>query len=74
MPVPTVSIAPLGARLRQLREDNGWSQWEMAARMSTRPNRVSDWEVGRHAPTLALLQRIATAYGLTVAQLLDGVM
>lgn len=46
----------------------------MAARMSTRPNRVSDWEVGRHAPTLALLQRIATAYGLTVAQLLDGVM
>jgi DNA-binding XRE family transcriptional regulator len=53
---------------------NGLTQWDLANKLNTRANRISDWETGRHEPTLPLLKRIADVYGMTVAELLDGVM
>jgi DNA-binding transcriptional regulator YiaG len=74
--VPIASDPPtaLAGRLRALRVGQGWSQWDLARVLKTRANRVSDWETGLHEPTLALLRRIAAVYGLTVAELLDGIM
>lgn len=76
MPTGTVSTptTALGARLRELRTEAGWSQWDLATQLQTRANRISDWETGRHEPTLPLLKRIAEVYETTVADLLDGVM
>ena len=37
-------------------------------------NRVSDWELGWHVPNLITLKRYADLFGMTVAELLDGVM
>jgi XRE family transcriptional regulator, fatty acid utilization regulator len=76
MPTGTVSepATALGARLRDLRIANGYSQWQLAIRLDTQANRISNWETGRHEPTLSLLQRIAGVYEITVAEMLDGVM
>lgn len=76
MPTGTVSTptTPLGARLRELRVKAGWTQQELASRLGTQANRISDWEIGNHIPTLALLERIAGVYKITVASLLRGVM
>jgi transcriptional regulator with XRE-family HTH domain len=74
MPIVVVPSTALGARLRDLREGQEWSQWDLARALSTKANRVSDWETGLHEPTLALLRRIAAVYEITVAELLDGVM
>ena len=64
---------PLGARLRALRERQGWRQRDLAAVIGTGQNRVGDWESGHHLPTLPVLQRLADAYDTTVSELLDGI-
>jgi len=52
----------------------GLTQEELAARLDTQANRVSDWEIGKHTPTLPLLQRYAAVYRTSVSRLLKGVM
>ena len=64
----------LGSVLRTLREQHRWRQRDLAALIGTQQNRVGDWENGIHQPTLAVLQRIAAAFDLTVSELLDGIM
>jgi transcriptional regulator with XRE-family HTH domain len=67
----------LGARLRDLRTDAGLKQSQMAELVGygkSGGNRVSDWELGYHLPTLPILYRYAQAFGITVAELLDGVL
>lgn len=65
---------PLAVRLQALRHHAGLHQQQLAPQLATRANRISDWELGIHEPTLAILRRYATTFGITVAQLLDGVM
>ena len=76
MPTGTISIpsTALGARLRDLRLEFGWTQRELGALLKTKANRVSDWETGRYEPNLPVLKRYADAFDITVADLLDGVM
>ena len=67
MPSGTVSVpaTALGARLPELRLKHKLSQFDLALKLGTRPNRVSDWETGRHDPSLMMLTRIAGLYGIT---------
>lgn len=76
MPTGTISVpsTALGARLRDLRMRRKWTQTQVAAALGTGANRVSDWETGRFEPTLAVLQRFAEIYGMTVSGLLREVM
>jgi DNA-binding XRE family transcriptional regulator len=66
----------LGQRLRDLRLAKGLDQSEVAAALGYKRSnaRVSDHELGHHLPTLSLLRRYADVFGITVAELLDGVM
>ena len=55
----------------------GYNQAQMAALVGYGKgggNRVSDWELGYHMPTLPILHRFATAFGMTVAELLWDVL
>ena len=76
MPKGTVSepTTALGARLREKRLKARLSQNDLAEMLGTQCNRISDWELGSHIPTLPLLERIAGAYDMTVSGLLRGVM
>ena len=76
MPTGTISIptTALGARLRDIRTELGWTQWQLAIMLKTRANRISDWETGRYEPSLPVLKRFAEAFDISVADLLDGVM
>ena len=71
---PSVPATVLGERLRDKRMKARLTQAELAEELGTQANRVSDWELGWHVPTLPLLERIAAVYGLTVSGLLRGVM
>lgn len=74
MPIGYLTANELGSRLRELRESVGLSQWQLAHELKTQSNRISDWETGKHTPTVPLLIRIADNYDITVSELLDGVM
>jgi DNA-binding XRE family transcriptional regulator len=67
----------LGARLRSLRVGSELNQSEMALRIGypkSGSGRVSDWERGFILPTLPILYRYASSFGITVSELLDGVL
>lgn len=63
-----IECAPedLVRELRTLRESIGLSQRELAHRADMSQAEISRLESGRHAPSLALLRRIAAAIGVTI--------
>lgn len=60
--------ARLAARLRLEREARGWTLAELAARSGVSRAMASKIERGEASPTAALLGKLATAFGLTLAQ------
>ncbi|MEU3600686.1 helix-turn-helix transcriptional regulator [Streptomyces sp. NPDC006798] len=57
--------AAFGARLRRLREAQGWTQDDLGERMGYSGRHVSAVEVGRKVPTLPVARSADTALGLT---------
>lgn len=57
----------LGAKVRNLREQRGWSQTELAKRAGMTQSAMARFEAGGTMPTLPLLERIATALGMRLS-------
>lgn len=55
-------------RIRVLRAEKGWSQAELAERVSVSRNSINSVENGKFDPSLPLAFRIADAFGLTVEE------
>jgi transcriptional regulator with XRE-family HTH domain len=60
----------LGARIKELRKDRGWSQRELSARANVSQTRLSKYENGTHQVPLGALIRIAHTLALPVDVLL----
>jgi transcriptional regulator with XRE-family HTH domain len=58
----------LGARIRELRRRLELSQEELADRADLHWTYVSDLERGRQTPTLDVINRLARALGVTLAE------
>lgn len=63
----------LGKRIRELRNERGWRQIDLAEETGLHENFVSDLEQGRKEACLRTLQAIANAFDLTLADLLKTV-
>lgn len=61
-----------GAMIRSLREAQGLTQAELAARLFISDKTVSKWETGKGYPDISLLEPIAQVFGISVAELLAG--
>ncbi|ABI77277.1 DNA-binding protein [Hyphomonas neptunium ATCC 15444] len=62
-----------GKRLRQLREERGWSQEEFADRAGLHRTYVSAVERGVRNPTLSVLERLAKALDIKLSELVQSV-
>jgi transcriptional regulator with XRE-family HTH domain len=62
----------LGARLRALRTERGWSQRELGRRLGVLQSKLSKYESGTHQPSLRTLVRIASLYEVSTDYLLTG--
>jgi len=62
----------LGRRIRELRDHKGWSQQVLADHAEMNREHLSDLENGKYEPTVGLLERLATALGVTLEQLFRG--
>lgn len=58
--------AQLGKRLRDLREEAGLSQEELASKAQVSRASIQNWEAARTAPRRAESRRLAAALGVTV--------
>ena len=63
----------LGMRIRFLRQQRRWSQEDLALNANINKNYISDLENGRRNPSLEILERIASTFGITLAELFKGV-
>lgn len=62
----------LGARIRTLREQKGFTQAELAAMLDVTENAVTQYETGRAVPKSERLQILAASLGVSVEWLLTG--
>jgi transcriptional regulator with XRE-family HTH domain len=65
------ALQRLSRNLRRLREAKGWSQEELAHQSGLHRTYVSGVERGVRNPTVAVLERLATAFQCRVGELLD---
>src|ERR1700724_3422052 len=62
----------LGARLRALRAERGWTQRELDSRLGILQSKLSKYESGPHQPSLRTLVRMANLFGVSTDYLLTG--
>lgn len=55
-------------RLRDLRAERGWSQAELAERLSVSRQSVNAIETGKYDPSLPLAFKLARTFGLSIEQ------
>lgn len=53
----------LAAAIHEARTEAGWTQWELAVKLSTRENNVRNWESGRNTPSHAHYSRMCLLFG-----------
>ena len=63
----------LGMRIKYLRQKLHWSQEDLALNANINKNYISDLENGRRNPSLEILERIANAFGISLAELFKGI-
>lgn len=61
-----------GSMIKRLRERAGLTQQQLASRIDVGDKAVSRWECGRGYPDITLLEPLASALGVSVAELLAG--
>lgn len=61
-----------GAVIKQLRERQNMTQLQLADKLGVSDKAVSKWETGKGYPDITLLQPIADALSVSVAELLSG--
>ena len=61
-----------GAIIRELREKNHLTQSELAEKLFVSDKTISKWETAKGYPDISLLEPIATAFGISVTELLSG--
>ncbi len=66
------SMTPTRIRIRELRDERGWSQLELAERASVRQATISEMETGRvRRVTLDVIDRLAAAFGVQPGELFE---
>lgn len=61
-----------GALIRKLREEKGLTQSALAEILSVSDKAVSRWETGRGYPDISLMEPLAAALGVSVAEFWNG--
>ena len=50
--------------IRELRQERGWTQFELALKVGVQPQAVYLWESGRRTPQVPQLRKLGAVFGL----------
>jgi transcriptional regulator with XRE-family HTH domain len=64
--------ADIGARIRTAREQQGWTQDQLATAVGVSRSAVAQWETGRAGQVTTNLTRVASTLGVGVEYLMHG--
>lgn len=68
---PTTIRQNLADNMRRLREEQDWSQEDLAKATNIHHNQISAMERCKHSVGIDIIERIAQAFGVTAGELLD---
>lgn len=60
----------IGRKISAIRKEHGMTQKELAEKLHVTDKSVSKWETGTHFPDIAIMEDLAIALGISVAELL----
>ena len=60
------------ARILAYREARGWTEYQLAERSGLPQSTISSWYRKDMVPTIPSLEKISTAFGITLSQLFAG--
>ncbi len=55
--------------IRELRDEKGWTQLELANQLGVTPSTVYNWERGRFEPRLTQLRDLARVFGVRMDEI-----
>ncbi len=58
--------------IRQLRQERGWAQLDVAVHLKVHATTVSDWERGAKLPRRGMQQRLADLFGVSAEAIAFG--
>ena len=70
LPVEEVHYTTFGERLREIRDEKGWSQTQLAQKLKTTKQMISCYELNQRSPRIELVQKYAKALNVPVDYLL----
>ena len=50
--------------IRELRQEHGWTQYELALKVGVHPQAVYLWESGRRTPQVSQLRKLGKLFGM----------
>ncbi len=56
--------------IRALRQERGWTQFELAIKVNVQPQAVYFWESGRRTPQVAQMRKLAQVFELSSDEIL----
>jgi putative transcriptional regulator len=56
--------------IRALRQERGWTQFELAIKVNVQPQTVYFWESGRRTPQVAQMRKLAQVFELSSDEIL----
>ncbi len=56
----------LGDRIKQLRQQRGWSQAQLSKKLNVHQKQISGYERGIHSPSIELLVRMAELFNVSL--------
>ncbi len=56
----------LGKKIKQLRQERGWSQAQLSQKLSVHQKQISGYERGIHAPSIDLLIKMAELFNVSL--------
>ncbi|EZX16425.1 helix-turn-helix domain-containing protein [Mammaliicoccus sciuri] len=62
----------IGARIKEEREINGWSQEELANKLHVTRQSVSKWELGKVYPGIDILVQMSDIFDVSLDELIKG--
>src|SRR5690348_10019669 len=62
----------IAAKIRELRLSEGWSQEELAKKMSEPANTISRWETATYKPTAEHLEKLAVLFHESITVFFPG--
>ena len=59
----------IGIRLAEIRREKGWTQEKLSEVSGVRRVTIARYETGKNSPTLRMLEKLADALGVSIADL-----